>query len=280
MAEFSTVIESDQPIIADRTMSWDQTGYGSHAETSIRRPLTQWFLAEGATLNGFDLFYLVQNPNQVAAQIEVRYLLPAPLAPVLKSHTVAARSRFNIWVNTQDALLAAAEVSAVVTSTNGVPVIVERAMYRAVDGQAFGAGHESAGVEAPGLQWYFAEGATGPFFDLFFLVANPNAQVANVSARYLKPDGSVVLRSYQIPANSRFNIWVNYEGDELADTAVATTFQVTNGVGVVIERALWWGGDHAVVRGAQQRRCHADRDEVGPGGWRSRFGRRPRDRTS
>ena len=49
-AEFSTVIESDQPVIADRTMRWDASGYGSHAETSIGRPLTQWYLAEGATL--------------------------------------------------------------------------------------------------------------------------------------------------------------------------------------------------------------------------------------
>ncbi|MBL8140554.1 MAG: CSLREA domain-containing protein [Acidobacteria bacterium] len=242
-AEFSTVIESDQPVIADRTMRWDASGYGSHAETSIGRPLTQWYLAEGATLNGFDLFYLVQNPNNSAAHIEVRYLLPAPLAPVVKTHTVAARSRFNIWVNTQDAALASAEVSAVITSTNQVPVIVERAMYRAVGSQTFGAGHEAAGVEAPGLQWYFAEGATGPFLDLFFLIANPTSQAANVTARYLKPDGSVVVKTYQVPENSRFNIWVDYEGAELADTAVATTFEVTNGVGVVIERALWWGGD-------------------------------------
>jgi CSLREA domain-containing protein len=242
-AEFSTVIESDQPVIADRTMRWDASGYGSHAETSIGRPLTQWYLAEGATLNGFDLFYLVQNPNNSAAHIEVRYLLPAPLTPVVKTHTVAARSRFNIWVNTQDAALASAEVSAVITSTNQVPVIVERAMYRAVGLQTFGAGHEAAGVEAPGLQWYFAEGATGPFLDLFFLIANPTSQAANVTARYLKPDGSVVVKTYQVPENSRFNIWVDYEGAELADTAVATTFEVTNGVGVVIERALWWGGD-------------------------------------
>ncbi len=46
---FATVIESTQPIIADRRMEWDSTGYGSHAETSIARPETTWYLAEGAT---------------------------------------------------------------------------------------------------------------------------------------------------------------------------------------------------------------------------------------
>jgi hypothetical protein len=198
-------------VIADRTMTWDATGYGSHAETSIGQPLTQWFLAEGATINGFDLFYLVQNPNDTAAEIQVRYLLPPPLAPLVKTYSVAPKSRFNIWVNTEAAVLDDAEMSAVVTSTNAVPVIVERAMYRPVGSQVFGAGHESAGVGAPALQWFFAEGATGPFFDLFFLVANPNAQASAVEARYLKPDGSVVTRTYTIPANSRFNIWVDFE---------------------------------------------------------------------
>jgi hypothetical protein len=234
------VIESTQPVIADRTMAWDSGHYGSHAETSIGRPLTQWFLAEGATIAGFDLFYLIQNPNDTTVQVDVRYLLPSPAPPLVKQYTVGPRSRFNIWVNTEDQALDDAEVSAVVTA--GAPVIVERAMYRPVGGQLFGAGHESAGVEAPALEWYFAEGATGGFFDLFFLVANPHAQAAAVQARYLKPDGAVVLRTYDVPGNSRFNIWVDAEGAELADTAVAATFRVTNGVGVVIERAMWWAG--------------------------------------
>lgn len=241
-AEFSTVITSTQPIVADRTMTWDATGYGSHAETSVGRPLTQWFLAEGATINGFDLFYLIQNPNDTAAAVQVRYLRGAPAAPIVRTYTIQPRSRFNIWVNTEAPELDEAEVSASITVTNGVPVIVERAMYRPVQGQTFGAGHESMGVEAPALEWFFGEGATGPFFDLFFLVANPSPVTSVLEARYLKPDGTVVLRTYDVAPNSRFNIWVDLEGLELADTAVSTTLRVTNGVPVVAERAMWWPG--------------------------------------
>lgn len=244
-AEFSTVVESTQPVIADRTMTWDANAYGSHAETSIGRPLTRWYLAEGATINGFDLFYLIQNPSTSPAEVDVQYLLPPPSAPMTKSYTVDPLSRFNIWVNQEGGPLAAAEVSAVITSTNNVPVIVERAMYRSVGGQMFGAGHESAGVEAPAAQWYFAEGATGPYFDLFFLIANPGTTASMVEARYLKPDGTVVTRSYTVDPSSRFNVWVDFEGPDLANTAVATTFSVTNGVPVVIERAMWWWGDIA-----------------------------------
>lgn len=241
-AEFSTVIESTQPLIADRTMTWDATGYGSHAETSIGRPGTKWYLAEGATLAGFELFYLVQNPTDTAAQVEVRYLLPAPAVPFVRIYTVAPRSRFNIWVNLEDPVLASTEMSAVFTSLNDVPVIVERAMYRSTPGLQFSAGHESAAVEAPSLQWYFAEGATGSFFDLFFLIANPGAQQAVVEGRYLLPDGSVVTRTYPVAPNSRFNIWVDQETAELADTALGASFQVTNGVPVIVERAMWWPG--------------------------------------
>jgi hypothetical protein len=242
-AEYSTVIESTQPLIADRTMTWDATGYGSHAETSIGRPGLQWYLAEGATISGFDLFYLIQNPTDNTAQVEIRYLLPPPAAPIVKTETVGPRSRFNVWVNLHDPALASAEMSAVITSTNNVPIIVERAMYRSTGGQQFSAGHESAAVEAPSLRWYFAEGATGPYFDLFFLIANPNAQEATVQGRYLKPDGSVVTRTYPVAANSRFNIWVDMEGDELANTALGAVFEVTNAVPVIVERAMWWSGN-------------------------------------
>ena len=242
-AEFATVVESTQPIIADRTMTWNATGYGSHAETSIGRPGLQWYLAEGATIGGFDLFYLIQNATATAAQIEVRYLLPAPAVPIVRTYSVAPRSRFNIWVNLEDPALADAEMSAVVTSLNQVPVIVERAMYRSLGTQQFGAGHESAAVEAPSLQWFFAEGATGGYFDLFFLIANPNAQAATVEGRYLRDDGTVITRTYSVAPNSRFNVWVDHEAAELADTALGATFHVTNGVPVIVERAMWWPGE-------------------------------------
>ena len=237
---FSTVVTSDQPIAVDRTMTWDDSRYGSHAETGIVQPLTRWFLAEGATTAGFDLFYLVQNPNTTAASVTVRYLL-ATGAPLEKTYTVPPTSRFNIWVNLEDARLAAAEMSADITSD--VPVIVERAMYRTVGTQVFGMGHEGAGVPQQATEWFFAEGATGSFFDLFFLIANPTGDAAQVEATYLKPDGSTVVKTYTVAPNSRFNIWVDYEDPALADTAVGTTFRVTNGVGVVVERAMWWAGE-------------------------------------
>lgn len=251
-AEFSTVVESNVPVVADRTMRWGATGYGSHAETSIAEPSLKWYLAEGATLGGFNLFYLLQNPSSSAAEVKITYLRPAPAAPLERSYVVAANSRFNVWVNVEDPTLAAAEVSAVIDVRNGVPIIVERAMYRDGAGEVFRSGHASAGIPSPSNTWFLAEGATGEYFDLFVLIANPGSADAQVVATYLLPDGTRLTKSYVVPARSRFNIWVDEEElpsrsgkRPLSNTAVSTTITSTNGVPIIVERSMWWPGSAA-----------------------------------
>jgi uncharacterized delta-60 repeat protein len=243
--DFSTVIESDQPIVVDRTMTWDASGYGSHAETAVARPTTTWYLAEGSTSGEFALFYLLQNPNPVSVAVTVRYLLPFGQTPLNRTLTLPPNSRTTIPVDDQGPELASTDVSAVITAAQ--PIIVERAMYISRPGQPFAAGHGSAGVTAPSLSWFLAEGATGPFFDLFVLLANPNAQAATVSATYLLLDGSVLSKSYVVPANSRFTIWVDDEQipvnsglKPLANVAVSTTITSTNSVPIIVERTMWW----------------------------------------
>ena len=187
-AEFSTHADSNGVLVLDRTMSWDTaTGYGAHAETSVLTPAVTWYLAEGATHSGFDLFYLLQNPTPQAAEVRVRFLRPSG-APLEKTYTLVPYSRTNIWVDVEPfeglgAALANADVSAIIESTNRVPIIVERAMYLTQPGQFFAAGHESAGVTAPATRWFLAEGATGPFFDLFVLIANPMDTAADCALR-------------------------------------------------------------------------------------------------
>ncbi|AMY12425.1 hypothetical protein LuPra_05700 [Luteitalea pratensis] len=246
-AEFSTLIEADVQVVADRTMTWGN-GYGSHAERGIlTRTATKWYFAEGATLPNFNLFYLIQNPNTQAAQVRVTYLLPSG-APLVKDYTVGPQSRFNIWVNNEGRTdptlgrLVNAELSAVLESINGVPIIAERAMYLDQPGRALGAGHESAGVTAPSTQWFLAEGATGDYFDEFILIANPQASPAAVQAEFLFANGQVITKTYTVGGNSRFNIWVDIEDPRLADAAVSTRITSTNGVPIIVERAMWWPG--------------------------------------
>jgi uncharacterized repeat protein (TIGR01451 family) len=239
-ASFSTLIEADVPVVADRTMSWDSSGYGGHAERgTLTRASSIWYLAEGATHGGFDLFYLIQNPGDVATMVEVKFLRQAPRAPVVKQYAVGPQSRFTLHV---DAIpeLAADDLSAVVRSTDGTPIVVERAMYMSLPGQSFGAGHNSAGVTAPSTRWFFAEGATGSFFDLFLLLANPSAEAAEVDLDFLLDNGTVVTKHYQIAANSRYTLSVKDADPRLRDAAVSTVVTSANAVPIFVERAMWW----------------------------------------
>jgi hypothetical protein len=241
-AAFATAIEADGVVAVDRTMTWDGSGYGSHSEHGVPAPSNTWYLAEGATHSGFQLFYLLQNPNPTPVTVTVQYLLPAPKAPVIRSYRVLANSRANVWVNTEPAL-ANTDVSAVLTSDS--PIIVERAMYLDRPGQPLAAGHESAGVTEPALTWFLAEGATGTFFDLFILVANPGLSAAACDIRFLLPDGTAIQRTATVAPRSRFNVWVDAEGGRLASTAVSTTVSCNNPV--VVERAMWWPGPTAAT---------------------------------
>jgi hypothetical protein len=252
-AEFSTVVDADVPLVVDRTMTWNKDGYGAHSETAVAAPSPIWYLAEGATHSGFSLFYLLQNPAPHATTVRVRYLRTAG-PPLEKQYTLGPESRTNIWVNVEDfpgegTALASAEFSAVIESLDATPIIVERAMYRSNQGRLFNAGHESAGVTTPATSWFLAEGATGDYFDQFILIANPTAMDAQVTLTYLLDGGQTYSRTLVAPANARSGVWVDVEefpgipGYPLADVAVSTTVESTNGVPLVVERAMWWPGN-------------------------------------
>lgn len=238
--DVSTTVESDRFLGVERGMRWG-TGlgslYGSHAETAAAAPSATWFLAEGSTVLDFDLFYLLQNPQATTTQATVRFLLPSGTT-VTRTYDLAPGSRTTIYVN-QIAGLGETDVSGDITAT--APIVVERAMYRSLPGQPFGLGHGAMGVTAAATSWFLAEGATGSFFDLYVLIANPTSTDATVQARYAKPDGSVVTQTYTVRANSRFSVYVDAIPG-LDATSVATTLTSTNGVSFVAERAMYWPG--------------------------------------
>jgi hypothetical protein len=245
-ATFSTVIESDQQIAVDGSMSWNGAGYASHTETSLSAPSRTWFFAEGATYSGFNLVYTIQNPAAMPADVQVRYLLPAPAAPLSKPYRVAGNSRLTISVNAEArsdptlSALVSADVSAAMISN--VPVIAERAMYLDGTSGVFGERHGNTGIAAPAIHWYFAEGRTGLLFDLFLRIANPNDAAAAVQAQYMLPSGTMIRKQYTVAGNSRSDVWVDNEDRRLADTAVSMSINSTNGVPIVAERSTSWPG--------------------------------------
>lgn len=253
---FATTIEANTLIVADRTVSWDGTGYGSHAESATEAPRTTWYFAEGATMGGFNTFYLLLNPGASPADVTITYLR-AGRAPRTRTYQVPAGARQTVWVDMErwddGDSLESAEVSARIDAT--APIIAERAMYLDRNGQLFTAGHDSVAMPSPATRWLLAEGATGPYFDLFILLANPSVETADVRLRFLLGDGTVIEHRESVPPQSRWTVWVDALGRDagliarnpayarLADTAVSTDVVVDNGVGILVERSMWWPGE-------------------------------------
>lgn len=253
---FATTIESNTLVVADRTVSWDASHYGSHAESATEAPRSTWYFAEGATMGGFNTFYLLLNPGTSPADVTITYLR-AGRAPRIKTYEVPAGARLTVWVDMErwddGDSLEAAEVSARIDST--APIIAERAMYLDRNGQLFTAGHDSVALPAPAERWLLAEGATGPYFELFILLANPSTTAAQVRLRFLLGDGTVIEHREVVPGESRGTVWVDALGRDpslialnpdyarLADAAVSTDVIVDNGVGILVERSMWWPGE-------------------------------------
>ena len=125
------------------------------------------------------------------------------------------------------------------SSTLTQQIIVERAMYlsgrRAVD-----RGHASAGVTALGNTWLLAEGATGPFFDTYLLIANPETTAATLRFTYLLADGRTVERLHTVAARGRLTVYAPAEDPLLRAATFSAVVDSTNGVRVLVERAMWW----------------------------------------
>lgn len=232
----STVVESTTgvPIVVERTMFWDANRYGGHGGTAVSQPATTWYFAEGSQ-GFFDTWLLLANSSIQPALVTVRFLRETG-PPVVRQIPVGPTSRVNVFAGSYQELVNTS-FSIVVESTT--PIIAERAMYFGGPPQWL-AGHESAGVTAPAQNWFLAEGATGPYFDEYVLIGNPNGVAANVTVNFLRESGAPITRNYPMAAQSRLTIKVDDVDPALADAAVSTT--VSADVPVVTERAMYWPG--------------------------------------
>jgi hypothetical protein len=233
-AEVSAVITSTNalPILVERTMRWNSTGYGAHTEKAVPGTALNWFFAEGSQ-GFFDTYLLLANPNGAVNPTTVQFLTESGTV-VTRTYNLLANSRTNVFAGAIPQLVGA---SFGINVAFTLPGAAERAMYF---GPNFNGGHESAGVTAPATNWYHAEGATGSYFDTFILISNPNAAAANVTLRFLPAAGTPVTRTKTVPANGRLTVNVEAEDPTLANAAVAT--EVSSNLALISERAMYWPG--------------------------------------
>jgi Ca2+-binding RTX toxin-like protein len=238
---FAMVVDSTVPVVAERSMYFSTARFwdGGHESAGVSEPATNWFLAEGATGSFFDTFVLVANPNPTPANVQMTFLTDQGAA-IVRNYTVAANARLTVNMEEQSPVLANAAASTTITASQ--PIIVERAMYWPGNGLQWSEAHNSFGTTSTGTRWGLAEGRVGTdkAFATYILLANPSTTTAaQVRVTYLRGNGTTVVKTYTVNPTSRFNIDVNSLVPELANESFGALIEVTNGVGIVVERSLY-----------------------------------------
>ena len=181
---------------------------------------------------------LIANPNDTPANLTITYL-PDTGQAIEKKQALAGNQRLTLNIAEQDAALANTAVGTRVESDQ--PVVVERSQYWP-HGNWYES-HASAGQTVTGLHWGLAEGRVGGASEAqtFILIANPGASVAEITATFLRTDGTTLIRTFTVQPTSRFTIAVTGDAagsvPELTNESFATI--ITSSAPVIVERSLY-----------------------------------------
>jgi 3',5'-cyclic AMP phosphodiesterase CpdA len=147
--DFSALVETTngRRIVAERPMyfSYGEGWTGGSDVVGSAGPATAFYFAEGTCRPGFDSYLCVQNPSLAHADVKITYMLGDGTVKE-QSLNVKARSRSTVKANDfiGSGVDPEYDFSAVVESTNGIPIVAERPMYFAYDGNMTG-GHDVVG---------------------------------------------------------------------------------------------------------------------------------------
>ncbi|MEW6554810.1 MAG: hypothetical protein AB1384_11055 [Actinomycetota bacterium] len=206
-------------VIAERAMYFKyDSGAGARAggHSTIGAPglSGSWYLPEGFTGGTFDTYVLLMNPNDTDAVVWLKLMKPYDGRYYPFTTTVRAGSRKTVklddlvWVEGGENIIADVgaatgdgtgeppvevkfddtDISTLVLSQNGVPVMAEMAMYYDYYGKA--GGSSSIGATCAAQEWFLPEGYTGGDFDTYVTAMNPNWYPVDVTYTFYSDDSS------------------------------------------------------------------------------------------
>lgn len=223
-ADVSVRVDSDRPVVCERSMYWGNRTEG-HDSVGVTSASLRWYLAEGCTDYGFEEYVSIQNPGAASSTVNITYNTrtgPRKRAPL----TVPALTRKTVRVNDD---VPADDVSVTLSATK--PVVAERSMYW--DGRR--GGHDSIGTSSASANWFLAEGSTKWGFDTYILLQNPGGSAVSVALTFLTEAGPVAAP--QLPVGAGARVTVNPR-TFLGNADFST--QVTANAGIICERSMYW----------------------------------------
>jgi hypothetical protein len=133
---------SGAPIAAERMLYGGPSWTISHAGVGADQLATTWRFTEGTNGNGgfFETYLLLANPGTAAAAVTMTFFKTNGTVAT-STTTVPAGSRVNVWVKGVPGMDGVDEFRTVVSVTNGVPIVAERATYWPINtgGSVYGA---------------------------------------------------------------------------------------------------------------------------------------------
>ena len=205
---------------------------------------TTWYFAEGSTKRNFITWFLIQNPNDIVAQVTV--VLYSNLGEVIEvALEIPANSRCTLNAKDIAGFSERSDFAAKIECSNGLNIISERVMYETLDQTNKGLGHCSLGTTKLGNVWCFAEGSTDGYYT-WFLFFNPSDTKAEVAVDLMRDDGVIVTDRIEIPPKSRYSYLAN---DRLPNAHFGAKIVSLNEVPLAVERTLYWGDSFEAWQG-------------------------------
>ncbi len=247
-SKFASKITSNVSIMAERTVvfaniTW--AGYnmnGLHNTIGSDKISDTWYFAAGQTDSLSYAYILVLNPNDQSANVTAQYFLtdgsvvnktmivpPTSRASFDAQADLPAGSKFSIKVNSNISIVAERTVTFINTNIGG----------KIINGV-----HNTMGSPILNRNWSVGGGYVSPDAYSYILIVNPNPVTANIMAKYMTTDGTVIMYPKTVPANSRSSI----DSKSIVPTGWYSA-SLTSDVPIFIEKSeiyagLMWNGNY------------------------------------
>lgn len=199
------------PVIAERVIYFGRTFdigavSGSYSALGVNEPARIWHFAEGSTLEGFQTYLAILNPNDVPLTVTVAYDTEGPITQSGSSLHMQEGSRATVDVLSSDPGGLGRRVTGFAASVSAdLPIVVERVMYVNRPVGSLGNvndGDASFGTPVPRGTTFFAEGTALPEFSEYLLLANPAPTSTRLRLTYYL-DGPVAPVEREVTVESR-----------------------------------------------------------------------------
>lgn len=194
-------------------------------------PSNTLYFSEGYTGTGFHNYLKILNPNPHDAEVLATYFYDDG-RKVEKSYSILSQQIFTIYINEE---LAPDEAFGTKIESN-LPIIAENPIYFENFRGIINGGFNSIGANRTSTIWHLSGGYTGPGFDVYLSVLNPNQESSIVNVSYFFSNGSVIFNSMEIGGTRRSTINVN----EIVGPDEEVTFFINSDLPIVVEKPVYF----------------------------------------